>query len=379
MFNQIKLFVFSNIAAISFLVFFFDTSALRAQEDSPSLVTATSITEPGVLFTPKAKTAYRGAVILKQNDEKGDFVELSSLTWNGDHLIAVADDNADTIRTRSNVYRIDVNQEGQHGALRAEVSHIAELEKKSAEAISRNGSGGWTIAFEEVCSGETACFFPYDTSFVSLGEESPEKDTILAMNQQAKAFVGADNSGIEAYAYSKELGLSVICAERINTNANDNCTVLNGREIVSIGIDTPDGMQSVRCDANSGEYDDCFGRPTDADFDTEGNLYVLFRSFNYGGKSPQFGGLAACESRPNGSRSFTGAGIVKVSGLDGDRSEISQQTVIAWNGCATQKLLDNFEGLAVEQRNGRTFLYVISDDNQRRSQRTVLIKFEVTE
>ena len=39
--------------------------------------------------------------------------------------------------------------------------------------------------------------------------------------------------------------------------------------------------------------------------------------------------------------------------------------------------VDNFEGLAVREEGGRTFLYIVSDDNFSGSQRTLLMKFEV--
>ncbi|MEM8724486.1 MAG: esterase-like activity of phytase family protein, partial [Pseudomonadota bacterium] len=39
--------------------------------------------------------------------------------------------------------------------------------------------------------------------------------------------------------------------------------------------------------------------------------------------------------------------------------------------------VDNFEGLAVREQAGRTFLYIVSDDNFSLNQRSLLMKFEV--
>ena len=38
---------------------------------------------------------------------------------------------------------------------------------------------------------------------------------------------------------------------------------------------------------------------------------------------------------------------------------------------------DNFEGIAAETRNGRTRLYILSDDNFSPMQRTLLLAFDV--
>jgi hypothetical protein len=48
--------------------------------------------------------------------------------------------------------------------------------------------------------------------------------------------------------------------------------------------------------------------------------------------------------------------------------------------CSSDLLLaDNFEGLAIERRDGQRILWVISDDNHLFFQRTLLIKFALSE
>ena len=39
--------------------------------------------------------------------------------------------------------------------------------------------------------------------------------------------------------------------------------------------------------------------------------------------------------------------------------------------------VDNMEGIAIRREGGRTFVYLISDDNQSKVQRTLLLKFEL--
>ena len=54
---------------------------------------------------------------------------------------------------------------------------------------------------------------------------------------------------------------------------------------------------------------------------------------------------------------------------DGSRTELS--------AIEPPLTVDNFEGLAVREEAGRTFLYIVSDDNFSGSQRTLLMKFEL--
>jgi hypothetical protein len=82
---------------------------------------------------------------------------------------------------------------------------------------------------------------------------------------------------------------------------------------------------------------------------SDGTLYVLFRSY----------------SRADGS----GAAIMALSP---DGRSYREITTIR-----PPLTIDNFEGLAVREEDGRTLLYIVSDDNFSPGQRTLLLKFEV--
>lgn len=91
------------------------------------------------------------------------------------------------------------------------------------------------------------------------------------------------------------------------------------------------------------------GEVTGSDCASNSVCYVLFR-----GHSPDTGYRAA---------------IVAV-GPDG-----LTETIASWYG---QLSIGNFEGLAVREETGRTFLYIVSDNNHLDDQRTLLMKFEVS-
>lgn len=87
---------------------------------------------------------------------------------------------------------------------------------------------------------------------------------------------------------------------------------------------------------------------TDADMTSDATLFVLFRSYD-----PARGNVI---------------GVVAL-GPDGAQQDIA--TIRA------PISVDNFEGLAVREDAGRTFIYLVSDDNFSSNQRTLLLKFEV--
>ena len=127
-------------------------------------------------------------------------------------------------------------------------------------------------------------------------------------------------------------------AERAPEEARTNCVwAKNGAEL------EPYALQTVPAVAWNGAV------PTDADRTEEGSIFVLFRSY-----SPDQGNW------------------VGISELRADGSRVDQLVLDPIHAT-----VDNFEGIALREEQGRTFLYIVSDDNFSGSQRTLLMKFEL--
>ncbi len=63
-----------------------------------------------------------------------------------------------------------------------------------------------------------------------------------------------------------------------------------------------------------------------------------------------------------------------LGGKGAEGTVLKAETLAQWEPPLT---LDNMEGLALRRENGRTYLYIISDDNLNALQRTLLMKFEL--
>lgn len=88
--------------------------------------------------------------------------------------------------------------------------------------------------------------------------------------------------------------------------------------------------------------------PTGADCAGDGTCYILFRSY-----SPDRGNAAA----------------ILALGPDNETKTLA--------ALLPPLTLDNFEGIAVREEQGRTYLYIVSDNNFSSRQRTLMMKFEV--
>ncbi len=130
-------------------------------------------------------------------------------------------------------------------------------------------------------------------------------------------------------------------------------------------VASPDGKglgKAARMVRSSGEVIDFAIRPpagfkaTDAHWLADGTLLVLERRFSI------LGGVGAALQHYDLSH------VRKGEIVDG-------ATLASW---APPMSIDNMEGLAVIEKSGRTFLYIISDDNFSGLQRTLLMKFEWT-
>lgn len=271
---------------------------------------------------------FRGGVEI--SPDKAGIGGISGLEWHDDRLYAVADDGRWMVLTPEDVAGrlVDVSSVTV-GALRD--TNGGKLKSKTggdAEAITRLATGEWLVAFEQ----DHRIWRYADLSGAASGGE----DRAAALTAGAKP-----NNGIETLA-SYPGGL-LACGEWADP-ARPNCLRI-----------TPAGPQSFDLSAPAG-LADVGGVPTDAACKGDGTCYVLFRSYTPG----------------NGNR----AAIIELV------PDAEPKTLAVITPPLT---LDNFEGLAVREAQGRTFIYLISDDNFRNCetkpgddcQRTLLMKFEV--
>lgn len=193
-----------------------------------------------------------------------------------------------------------------------------------SESLTRSAEGGWLIGFER---DHRIWRYP----------DLDQRPLPSGVDPQEWLGTLGNNSGVEALA-GDESALFV-CAERLVLVApgEGNCTRGPvGGEVEAVAVFPQGGLLELG------------GMPTDADMASDGTAFVLLRSY-----TPRDG---------------NGAEIVA----------LSAQGALA--GLATLRpplSVDNFEGLAVREEEGRTFLYIVSDDNFSSSQRTLLMKFEV--
>ena len=207
----------------------------------------------------------------------------------------------------------------------------APLEEKAvrdAEGLTRDGDF-WLVSFER----DHRIWHYTDLSGPAV---ATPVDPVAVLGPMA------GNEGVEALA-----GNSVrlfLCAERTAV-AGPNCAIVEGPRVTPLALTAPPALEPK------------LAFPVDADFGADGTLYVLFRSY-----SPE-----------GGSR-----GAVLARSPDGHVRHLA--TLVA------PYSVDNYEGLAVREERGRTYLYLIADENfdlrdnagkPGARQRQLLMKFEV--
>jgi cyclophilin family peptidyl-prolyl cis-trans isomerase len=271
---------------------------------------------------------FRGGVEIAP--DKAGIGGISGLEWWEGKLYAVSDDGRWMVLTPEDVAGrlVDVSAV-TIGTLRDQRGdELSGKTRSDAEAITRLATGEWLVAFEQ----EHRVWRYADLAGPATGSE----DRIAALVQGAAA-----NSGIETLA-AYDAGL-LACGEWVDP-ARPNCLRITAEGSTAIHLPAPAGI------AEAG------GVPTDAACRRDGTCYVLFRSYRAG----------------EGNR----AALVELS-ADG-----AQRTLAVLTPPLT---LDNFEGVALREVQGRSYLYLISDDNFRNCearpgagcQRTLLMKFEI--
>lgn len=303
------------------------TPAVQAQEEFLPLTSPAEL-QPGSSEAEVGELVFRGGVEIAP--DKAGIGGISGLEWHDGQLHAVSDDGRWLILTPEDVAGrlVDVSAVTIGDLRDVNGGKLGSKTRGDAEAITRLASGEWLVAFEqEHRIGR----------YAALGEAAVgSEDGAAALLAGAEA-----NGGIETLA-SYPGGL-LACGEWVDP-ARPNCLRITPQGAQSFPLPAPEGIAEVG------------GVPTDAACGANGTCYVLFRSYITG----QGNRAAILALAPDGA--------------------VSTLAVLA-----PPLTLDNFEGLALREELGRTFFYLVSDDNFRNCdtrpgdgcQRTLLMKFEL--
>lgn len=285
--------------------------------------------DPAQAETQVGELIFRGGVEIAP--DKADIGGISSLEWHGKALFAVTDDGRWMELETGEIAGKLVDIAGiRLGPLHDEKGAMLDAKKRGdAEALTRLPSGEWLVAFEQ----EHRIWRYADLEGPATGTETRAASLIAG---------AAPNDGIETLAAYP--GGVLACGEW-TVQTRPNC--------LRIGDDGTLAPFSLAAPAGIAEVG---GVPTDAACKADGTCYVLFRSYTPG----------------KGNR----AAVIALA---------PDNTVTTLAVMAPPLRLDNFEGLAVREDAGRTFLYMVSDDNlqncaaaQRPAcQRNLLYKFEI--
>ncbi|MFL0356413.1 esterase-like activity of phytase family protein [Erythrobacter sp. GH1-10] len=263
---------------------------------------------------------YRGGVEIRPGE--AEIGGISGLEWHEGKLYAVMDDGRWLILTPDEIGGKLVDMIGAETGplLDQRGKRLREKEEADAEGLTRSDTDGWLVSFEQ------------DHRIWGYRDFASEA-TALPFTTEGMLAITEPNKGLEALARYPE-GL-LLCAE-IAVPDEPNCMRVDGNGARSFAIAPPRQL------AEHG------GAPTDAACGSDGTCYVLFRSYR-----PEEGNRAAIVLLPP----------------TGDPETIAI--------LLPPLALDNFEGLAVREEPGRTYLYLASDNNFSGSQRTLVMKFEV--
>lgn len=273
---------------------------------------------------------YLGGIELESSDPR--FGGLSSLKWRGGRLHAVGDaGDWVVLEPAERSGRLEGLGESRLGDLLGpDGGRLEGTDTGDAESLAADG-GGWLVGFE------------HDHKILryrALGARAEPSGF------DPRTLFGAldENKGVEALAARGDAVF--LCVERLPTDAAPNCFIRG-----------PGRTEPVRLPPPAAGLDPLTAFPVDADWAEDGTLYILYRSWSGG----------------NDNR----AAVVARSPLGDLRTLATLLRPLT---------LDNYEGLALREERGRTFLYIVSDDNfgeydepgkPETWQRTLLLKFEV--
>lgn len=255
---------------------------------------------------------------------------LSGLRWDAesDRLLAITDD-------ARWVWITPIEREGRlQGIAEFDIGALLGLDGEplsgkaegDSESLSRSATGGWLVGFER---DHRIWAYPDGIDALPTATSGELTETFGQL---------ADNAGLETMAENDLVTL--YCVERPPAKDRRNCLYMDRY--------SPDGRIWNRNFGPPTEIRERGGVPTDADVTRDGTVFILFRSY-----SPAQGNAVA------------------ITAVDPGSSDRIVATLLP------PLTVDNFEGLAVREEGGRTFLYIVSDDNFSANQRTLLMKFEV--
>jgi cyclophilin family peptidyl-prolyl cis-trans isomerase len=316
--------------SIALLALVLGLAPLAAQQDYLPATTPATLAE-GDGAGEAGELLFRGGIAIEPDTAR--IGGISGLEWHDERLHAVADDGRWLAITLDETgdRLVDLRSMDIAPLRDLKGSKLSGKTRGDAEAIARAPSGEWLVAFEQ----EHRIWRYADLAGPATGTE----DRAAALIAGA-----APNRGLEALAAWP--GGLLACGEWADP-ARPNCLRLpaDGAAPAPFHLAPPPGIAEAD------------GVPTDAACRADGTCFVLFRSYNPG----------------EGNR----AAIVELA-PDGATRTLAVLT--------PPLKLHNFEGLALREAAGRTFLYLVSDDNRENNcafsdkpdcQRTVLIKFEV--
>ena len=274
---------------------------------------------------------YLGGVEIKSTDKRvGGF---SSLKRQGGRLFAIVDEGdwaiIDPVERNGRLIGAKVAQMGDLHGPNGEV--IEGSDKADAESLAPY-RGGWLVSFEH----------RHRIDWYKSLDGRPKPSGLDPVAMFGKL---APNNGVETLATRN--GRIFVCAERLPNESGANCMIVG-----------PHGREAVSIPEPGGGLDPRNAFPVDADWAADGTLYILIRSWSGGNDNR----VAIVRRSPDG-RLRTLAAFVK------------------------PLTTDNYEGLALREEGGKTYLYMNSDDNFKiyntpdkadSWQRTLLMKFEVT-
>ena len=273
---------------------------------------------------------YLGGVHIDSADPS--FGSLSALRWRDGRFYSIIDEGGwasfEPVEQRGRLVGIRRAMVGKlHGP---DGTPLVERPVRDSEGLTRDGDG-WLVSFERE---HRVWRYP--------ALDAPAQPTSI----DPKALLGeplGNNEGVEAIAGNSDR--LFLCAERLPTDGPNCAIAANGVVSARFSLAPPPGL------------DQKVGFPTDADIASDGTIYLLFRSWS-GGRDNRAAVLALS---PSGQVRTLATLVPPVS-------------------------VDNMEGLAVREQAGRTYLYLISDENFAKRdkpdkpdewQRTLLMKFEV--
>ncbi|MGL4543642.1 MAG: esterase-like activity of phytase family protein [Polymorphobacter sp.] len=289
--------------------------------------------------TQVGRLKFMGALALKSGDES--FGGISGLRAGVDgRMLAVTD-------TGNWLSFVTVERDGRLvGITDVVMAPIRDAEGQAAP--SKTDGDAEALSWDPV-SGAAVVAFEQDHRlqyYRGIDPARPETLTVAAskVTRTPRTAAWADNAGGEVLASLADGTLVVIGEDPQDGYGRHDILLIDDKQVRRLGYTAPRGT-----------------RPTDAILlSAPATLLVVNRSY-----SPLGGVTAVLETLD----------LDALAALPDTGSPTSAQAVVA--RLAVPLSVDNMEGIALRRTAGRTFVYLVSDDNFNPVQRTLLFKFEL--